>query len=191
MGKTLRTFIAVELHCDIQKILKDIQDDLKRSGADVKWVQPDHIHLTLKFLREISEEKIEAVLKGMESSLECFPTFSFRLNHLGAFPKTENPRIIWVGVDSGENELKRLAGVLEENLESLGFKKEERSFSPHLTIGRVRSSLNKFALSKMLKSYPPLQPMAQDVKNLVLFKSTLTSSGPLYEALKKIPLAAH
>ena len=190
MRQTLRTFIAVELPRDIQRILKGIQDELRKSGADVKWIQPDHIHLTLKFLGEIPEEKIEAVLKVMESSLECFAAFSFRLSHLGAFPKPENPRIIWVGVDSGENELKRLAGVLEKNLGSLGFKKEERGFAAHITLGRVRSSLNKFALSKLLKSYSLPQPMAQDVKNLVLFKSTLTSSGPLYEALKKIPLAA-
>jgi len=187
--RSLRTFIAIELDQGLQKILKGIQDDLRKTGADVKWVESHNIHLTLKFLGDVNEEKILSLGETMESSLRGYPAFSFDLNHLGAFPTVNSPKIVWVGVGSGGKEIGGLIRILEDNSETVGFKKEERGGSPHVTIGRVRSSLNKFALSKMMKSYSLPQPMTQNVKGVVLFKSTLTSSGPSYEALKKFPLA--
>lgn len=186
---TLRTFIAIELDPKLQSALHKVQDEFKKEGADVRWVKADNIHVTLKFLGEISPEKIDTVKGAMQKTFADVKPFSMGLTHLGAFPKLENPQIIWVGVTADRNSIKLIAESLEENLSKIGFKKEVRDFDPHVTLGRSRSAINKIALTKKLKAFKfPAEPLHQLVNQIVLFKSTLTPQGPVYEVLAKIEL---
>ncbi len=184
----LRTFIAVELDPAIQKELKSIQDHLKKSAADVTWVKPENIHVTLKFLGEISPEKAEIVKIVLKETLLGFQAFSFEMTHLGAFPKVENPRIIWAAIDAQEKNLSGMTKRLEQNLEQAGFKKDDQDFAPHITLGRLKTSTQKFALIKAIKAFNLTQPLIQEVTKVSLFKSTLTPQGPIYEALDCIDL---
>ncbi len=187
---TLRTFIAIELESPIQETLKKIQDHLRKSGAEVKWVNLENIHLTLKFLGDVSEEKIDSLVKNLKEVLLDRPDFTFDLTHLGAFPKPENPKIIWAGITVGKEEIAKIVSILEDRLHSIGFEKETRDFAPHVTLGRLHSSINRFALSELIKNYFFPQAMNQNAKQIILFKSTLTSSGPVYEPLEKFALKA-
>jgi len=190
----MRTFIAIELPDQIKDKLAELQALLKKSGADVKWVKPDNIHLTLKFLGEIDEEKAIKVAEIMEDTARGAQQFQINLSSCGAFPKIEFPRVIWVAIDPGDLEAKALSKDLEEKIEKLGIPKEERPFSAHITIGRVRSLLNKDKLIKALKeaeSYFGGKNIGFGVTKITLFKSALGPSGPSYAALKEVNIATN
>ncbi len=169
---------------DIRKALAQVESHLKYAGADVKWVKPEIVHLTLKFLGEIDEKKSAEVCAAMDSITRTVKSFELSVKNIGAFPKIEHPRVVWVGLDKGSAEIAALASQIDEALAHIGFNKESRPFSPHLTIGRVRSSLNKDKLKEKMvsatasidiSSVPPHQ-----VSSIVLFQSTLTPQGSIY-----------
>jgi 2'-5' RNA ligase len=187
----MRTFIAIELPQEIKDALGRLQGQLKASGADVKWVAPNNIHLTLKFLGEIDDSQLDGVKRIIEDVAKSQSCFSIHLSSLGAFPKINFPRVIWVGFSEGDTETKEIAKELEERIAKVGIPKETRPFSSHITIGRVRSALNR---EKLIQS---LQAIANDfdrqslfciVTKVTLFKSTLTPQGPIYEILKEANL---
>lgn len=187
----MRTFIAVELPPQIKEYLSSLQADFKSCNADVKWVEPQNIHITLKFLGEVKEEKIPLIKKIMDDLSRQINSFSVNLSSLGAFPNIESARVIWVGIKKGEKELTYLNRLLEEELSKLGIPKEKKAFSCHITLGRLRSNFNYQKLKeKILRCLQePLQKTEDfTVKSISLFKSTLTGLGPIYEALYRVNL---
>ena len=148
----MRTFIAIELSGEIKNSLAQIESHLKYSGADVKWVSPDNIHLTLKFLGEISEEKCEKVKAALDEVAKTSAPFEISIKDIGAFPKLESPRVIWVGLDKGAKEATELAKKIDLSLSKLGFQEETRPFAAHLTVGRVRSAKNRETLKEKIAS---------------------------------------
>jgi 2'-5' RNA ligase len=189
----MRTFIAIELPREIKDALGKLQARLKASGADVKWVKPENIHLTLKFLGETDEEKTAEIKNILADTAQNFKTFLIRPYSLGAFPKIQSPRVIWIGIDKGDSETKSIAGRLEERLAAIGIPKEERPFSSHITIGRVRSFLNRDKLIRELKNLGgkiEANPQEFPVTRLALFESTLTPQGPIYKPLQEVSLTA-
>ncbi len=187
----MRTFIAIELPKAIKDSLALLEDRLKNSGADVKWVEPRNIHLTLKFLGEVDQQKLEKIAEAMQSIAGNKKTFHLRVSSVGAFPKMEFPRIIWVGINKGDNETKEIAEGLEEKLAKLGIPKENHPFSSHITIGRVKSTLNR---DKLIQEFTAAEGMLKtgnlefNVERITLFQSTLTPNGPVYNPLKTADL---
>lgn len=179
----MRTFIAIELSQEIRDTLAQIASRLKYAGADVKWVEKDNIHLTLKFLGEISEEKAKLVAARLDTIAKETKPFEISLKDLGAFPKIDSPRVIWVGLDKGAKESTELAKKIGLALSKLGFQEEARPFAAHLTIGRVRSGLNKAALVEKMTSCQLSAISFQLIQSIALFKSTLTPKGPIYSKL--------
>ena len=188
----MRTFIAIELPGEIKNSLSHLQEQLKNAGADVKWVEPNNIHLTLKFLGEIDDKKLEGITKIIFDIAKEKNKFQIHISSLGAFPKIDFPRVIWVGVDIGDKETKQVAEELEEKTAKIGIPKEDRPFSSHITIGRTRSSLNRERLVQDLKNKAELSGVRLEfyVTKITLFKSTLTPHGPIYEVLKETNLKA-
>lgn len=182
----MRAFIAIELPEEARDFLRRLQGQLKTCGADAKWVAPSNIHLTLKFLGEIDERKLPEITAAMEAAVAEKHPFSVRLASLGAFPKIDYPRVIWVGIDKGDSEIKEVAKNLEESIARLGLPKEERPFSSHITVGRLRSQLNKDELAQALKTIK-IEPQGPEflAAKITLFKSVLAPSGPIYTALKE------
>ena len=187
----MRTFIAIELPKEIKDSLLKVQDKLKTSGADVKWVSPKNIHLTLKFLGEIDDKKLGKITQILEEITQDKNPYLLRLSSIGAFPKINFPRVIWVGTDRGDTETKQIANALEENIAKIGIPKEDRPLSCHITLGRVKSSLNREGLVENLNNlanYPQKLNLEFLVTKITLFKSTLTPKDPIYEALKEASL---
>ncbi len=184
MTNSLRTFIAIELTASIQKELEEIQRHLQRAKADVKWVAPNNIHLTLKFLGDTSTDQIEKLKSILSKITSPYQNFSMEINKLGVFPKPEYPKVIWVGISSGGEKIVEIVQKIEDDLQILGFAKEKRDFSPHITLGRVRSPLNKSPLIKTMQNFSFLQPLQQTVQAIRLIKSTLTAQGPIYETIE-------
>ena len=187
----MRAFIAIELPKEIRDSLANLQDKLKSTGADVKWVEPDNIHLTLKFLGEIDDQKLDKITSILENIAKDKNYFHICISSLGAFPRISSPRVIWVGIDTGEKETKEIVKALEGKIEKIGIPKEDRPFSSHITIGRTRSALNLQKLAKgleTLESDLKIKVAEFDVTKITLFKSTLTPKGPIYEVLKEASL---
>ncbi|MFZ5801293.1 MAG: RNA 2',3'-cyclic phosphodiesterase [Candidatus Omnitrophota bacterium] len=189
MPENLRLFIAVELGSPLREQLAEIQKELKKSGADAKWVKPENIHLTLKFLGATASDKVESISNALQEIALLTPGFSATASQLGAFPKIEYPRVIWVGISEGKTELENLGRKIEDRLFELGFSREERPFAAHLTLARIRSPLNRQSLVEKLKQ-AQFPAQTQLIREIILFKSTLTPKGPIYEALKRITLKA-
>ncbi len=189
----MRTFIAIELSEEIRGTLSQIQSHLKYSGADVKWGEKDNIHLTLKFLGEVSEEKAEKIKSILDEIGSQTKPFEINLKDIGAFPKIDYPRVIWVGLDKGAKESTELAQKIDDALSKIGFQKETRPFAAHLTIGRMRSSKNKEALKEKIESFRvtgngvrdtlPVTRNPFPVSSVIFFQSKLTPSGPIYTKL--------
>lgn len=184
--KKIRTFIAIRLPEETKDFLGKLQDILKISDADVKWVKKENIHLTLKFLGEIEKKKIDEIIKIIDNLSNSISVFQLEVSEIGAFPKKEYPRVIWAGLVSGDKEMRQIAKELDNAICKIGLPKESRSFSSHITLGRVRSSLNKKQLIEQLNylegNFPKPKPKCK-VDKITLLKSTLTPSGPIYEVL--------
>ena len=184
--RILRCFIALELPMEAQSELSQATAVLKGAGADVKWLEPENVHLTLKFLGEIPQSKVLQIGLAL-SKLKERRAIASRLGPLGAFPVPHKPRVVWAGLDDGQGELKNLFETMEAEMAALGFEREERAFVPHLTLGRVRSGQNLDELARLIAATRP-EPVAFTFRALTLMKSTLTPSGPLYEGLNTIYL---
>ncbi|NUM81037.1 RNA 2',3'-cyclic phosphodiesterase [bacterium] len=185
---TIRAFIAIELPPEIHRRLADVQHRFKPlfSQSRVTWVKPENIHLTLKFFGDIQPSMVETIEKACQN-LQTHSVFSLSLQSLGYFPNAKNPKVFWCGYDASD-ELNRLHLQLENDLLSLGFTKEEREFSPHLTLARFKElhSHDREALASAVEF--DLAAMTHTVDALTLFQSRLTPNGSIYSPLKKFPL---
>jgi 2'-5' RNA ligase len=188
---TLRTFIALPLPSQVQQTLEQWTQQLKqRQKHGVRWVNIANLHLTIKFLGDISPEKVAAIHKVMLKTAAEFSPFNFDLEGVGAFPDLKNPRVIWVGI-LAPPEMKELHHLLEKNLEPLGFPLEERSFSPHLTLGRIdrhASETEITHLAALLREPRDASLAGVPVDALHLYRSELRPNGPVYTVLHHVPL---
>jgi len=183
----MRTFIAVELPENIKNKIGELQTPLKRTNAFVSWVKPENIHITLKFLGEVPEEKINEVFSATEAALKETKKFKMNLKGTGAFPDFRRPRVIWVGTGKGGEELSNMANKIEEEMEKIGYPKENRKFSPHFTIGRVKSPKDIEKLMERVKT-TDFETEDIEVNEVTVMKSQLHPAGAIYTPLEKIPL---
>jgi 2'-5' RNA ligase len=159
---------------------------LRESRADVKWVTPANAHLTLKFLGDVDEEKIDEIAGKVSAACRGTRPFKMSLAGLGAFPNGRRPSVIWVGVEEGREFLSDLNEKIEKELEKMGFEREKRKFSPHLTIGRLRRQGQPGDLKDRLTA--DYRGGDSTVDRVFLMKSTLTPKGPIYEELRETTL---
>lgn len=179
----MRAFIAVEIDDPAKQKISELISDLKKSGADVKWITEDQMHLTLKFLGNIDGNKAREISDVLSSISNNLKSFTISLSDIGAFPNLNRPRVIWVGINKGAEHLKTISGKIETSLEKLGFEKEGREFNPHLTLGRLKTSKNLSELKKLLNETPFNSENNIKINELVLFQSTLTPKGAIYSKL--------
>jgi 2'-5' RNA ligase len=185
MAEGIRSFIAFDLENDsVLKRLAEAQAILSKTGADLKLVEPQNIHLTVRFLGNISLEMVDKVYEGMKK-VQFIP-FNVQLRSLGAFPDLRYPRVCWAGITEGADQLRGIFGQLEPNLRGLGFAPDPKGFSPHLTIARVRSSRNKAELAQCLRENASFDFGRISASCLRLKKSDLTPRGPIYSTLKEV-----
>ncbi len=181
----IRCFIAVEVYTPtIVKNILDIQSKLEVIGADIKFVEPHNLHLTLWFLGEITEQKLRQVMEALKKVK--FSKFSINLRGLGYFPGGGRINVIWVGVEDPSDTLRSIYLQLMKLLKPIGLRSEEREFTPHLTIGRVRSIKDKARLLSLIKDAAHLDFGVQYVDKLFLKRSVLTQKGPIYSNLLMI-----
>jgi 2'-5' RNA ligase len=160
-----------------------VQNLLVKTGADVKTVEPKNIHITMRFLGNIRLETVERILEGMK--MVQFAPFDVRILGVGAFPNVRYPRVVWAGITDGADQLRSIFVQLEPHIRSLGFSPDAKGFSPHLTIGRVRSGRNKAVLAQFVEENASFEFGVVRAACLRLKKSELTPRGPIYSTLKE------
>jgi 2'-5' RNA ligase len=177
----MRTFLAVEIPCSIRRKIETLIKGLQQENLPIKWVTYENLHITLKFLGEIDENQKKDITLLM-NKINKYEHFSVNLSSIGCFPNAQRPRVLWVGVEKGKDELTQIATDLDQTFVNLGFREEKR-FHAHVTIGRTRKPCNIHdVLGEEFKSkiFP--------VDAIVLFKSILTPQGAVYQVLEKYKL---
>ncbi len=185
----MRTFIAIDTPREVKESLVDLVDRFRSSGADVRWEPPGKLHATLKFLGETDSGQLERVVSTIETVAARATPFTIRYSALGCFPRMDDPRIVWVGVDDSRGALLSLQKDIEQSLLPLGFNPDDRPFHPHVTLGRVKTRRGLANLLRMLESVTfHTEPVS--VHGIELMRSELRPSGSVYTTLKSIPLTA-
>ncbi len=186
---TIRSFIAVEIDKINKQKISELIAQLKESNADVKWVSEDQMHLTLKFLGNTEQDKIQKVACILKSIADDFSAFSIKFSNIGAFPNTSRPRVIWMGIKDGSEILESFNNRIEAGLVKLGFEQESRQYKAHLTLGRVRSLKN---IPQLVKSIKEIERNYQynniRIDRIILFQTTLTPKGAIYTSLAQFML---
>ncbi|MBA7673993.1 RNA 2',3'-cyclic phosphodiesterase [subsurface metagenome] len=184
----IRTFIAINLNPEIREHLASLQNNLNIPESKIKWVEKNNLHLTMKFLGYISLEQTELIKSELKEIASRYSPFIIRLSsNIGVFPTYKMPRIIWVGIKEGISELKELYNSIENKLSNKGFPREDKDFSGHITIGRVKFIRDKTNFIQILKRIE-VNNFTQEVGSIDLMKSKLTPSGPIYDITAKLPL---
>ena len=189
----IRAFIAVSLSPEIYQNLEGVVRQLKERlpGVAVRWVTVKNVHLTLKFLGDVSVSNLEILTKILQSEASHHAPFEFSVGELGAFPSIRRPRVVWVGVEAPA-ELHALQHGIEVETQRLGYAREDREFSPHLTLGRVsRNATSKDVqrISEAVGSYKVGFLGAARVQAVNLYRSDLQPGGAVYTQLFSAPLS--
>ena len=184
----IRTFIAINISSELRKAFTVFIQELIKIGGDIKWAKPESIHVTLKFLGNLTVSRIEPVCEAIQKACEGFPAFRLKTDRKGAFPNLKRPRVFWVGLTRiGDDRLTGLQEMLEKALIEIGFDKEARQFHPHLTVGRVRSPRKMTEVTQRFMDYhfPEIEFTADRV---LIMKSELTAQGAIYAIQKAVRL---
>ena len=186
----MRAFIGVALPNLVRLSLTSLQRRLAESRADVKWVEPSNLHVTMRFLGEIDEARDQLVSDALRRVAVQSGAFETSLSRLGTFPSGSSPRVIWVGIERGQEELVRIAELLERQLTAIGLPGDNRRFVAHVTLGRVRSDRDLGQLVQALSATEWPAPPPWSTAAVTLYRSKLSPEGPHYTALLDVPLGA-
>lgn len=190
----LRLFISAHLSPDLLRAIGDLQNQLKRplTGLPLSWTRPEGIHLTLKFLGDTDAGRVDAIRVALQRAVEPHHPFELNVGGLGCFPNLRQPNVIWVGVDDPDRALQRLAASVDEATARLGWEKEKRPFTGHLTLARVkRDATNdqRRAIGEQIGQFGLPGPLGVlPVSSLHLMRSQLDPVGSIYTELAEIPL---
>jgi 2'-5' RNA ligase len=188
MPEQVRTFIAVLIPAEIRREIAVVQEGFVKVAPEVKWVAEDNYHVTMKFLGNVATDKLDGITDAIARAVEGIEEFDIEVNGAGAFPNPGRPRVVWIGVTSGHDQLAEIAKRIDKELEKLGFESEGRPFKSHITIGRVKDDRDGRALGPVMKETEVGRLGSVHVSYIALMKSELRREGPIYSVLSEIPL---
>lgn len=182
----IRAFLAIDLDNDLKPKINKIIKQFKQIDTRIKYVELLNLHLTLKFFGEIDSDGLKLLENKIENVVSEFKPFNVKVKGCGAFPNNNHIKVIWIGIDE-DSIIKELHDKLDSEFVKLGFDKDKK-FSTHLTIGRMKSAKNRNQVESVIEEFSDIEIGEMTVNNIVLKKSTLTPSGPIYEDLKVFEL---
>jgi RNA 2',3'-cyclic 3'-phosphodiesterase len=184
--ETMRLFIAIDIDKKIRDALSRLQQKLKTGvdikKGDVKWVEPDNIHLTLKFLGEVKDEKVADICNIVKDIADKYKSFDLDIEQLGCFGG-RIARVIWVGTGTGSDNLIRLAKDIDDHLALAGWGEEEKEFAGHLTICRIKNQKAGAKLAAICEDYKDFKAGVISVDSVLVYQSQLTPRGPIYSVV--------
>jgi 2'-5' RNA ligase len=190
MAETARTFIAIELPPQVHAHLADCQQRLRRAGGDVRWVRPDIIHLTLVFFGDVPADMLGDLEKTVREAAAPFGPLTMRVQGAGRFPPRGLPRTIWIGIEETSGGLAKLQAAIARATAAFAEKEEDRAYTPHLTLGRVKSPRGGRDLAGAVDAMSGATGPSFEAREVTIFKSDLSPQGPTYTPLARVPLEA-
>ena len=183
----MRLFVAIELTPEVRDALQEVQNALGRATDGVRWVRPELLHLTVKFLGETPDGEAPRVAGALARSAARSKRFEMQLTECGCFPPRGPVRIVWVGTHDGSGALQECVNAVEDEMEGIGFPIESRAFSPHLTIGRAKEGRSAGAVRSAVEG-GKVKPVRQSVCELTQMSSVLSPKGPSYNVVSRAKL---
>jgi 2'-5' RNA ligase len=188
MSTSIRTFIAVKLPETVLAAIGRVQERMATCGLNVRWVTTGNIHLTLKFLGEVDEDEVDGIAAVLTEAVHGFAPLRLAAAGVGVFPSVKRARVIWVGLAGQLPELAALQRSIENRLATIGYPHEKRSFSGHLTLGRVKGLIAAARLTTAMGAFVDFASETFEVDRVVLFKSDLRPTGASYTELRQVTL---
>ena len=186
MSDAFRAFVAIDLPESIRASIGAAQEALKSFGFRVKWVRPESIHLTLKFLGNIDANQTDAIVNAMTLAARGYAALHLNASGIGVFPNARRPRVIWIGLGGQVDHLKSLQQTLEAHLADLGFPAEKRPFKGHLTLGRVKGKIAADRMQAALDKFNAFKSKGFAANRIILFKSELQPTGAVYTKIARV-----
>lgn len=184
----MRAFIAIEIPDEIKKEMIGIQEQLRTTKVDAGWPRPEGVHLTLKFLGEIPEARIPEIMDSIRTAAEGIGPFRLEVRGVGAFPNPKNARVVWIGLGGEVETLTKLQARVEDALSRIGMAREERAFTPHLTVGRIKFIRSRDRWLKALDEMKDIVLPGFDAAAVSLMRSELKPSGAVYTEMGRVEL---
>jgi 2'-5' RNA ligase len=187
----VRTFLGIDLGEEIRDRLVSLQADLGTIASDVKWVEPDNLHLTLLFLGEVEQREVLDICRAGQNAVAELPVFTMSIEGAGCFPNSRRPRTLWVGVGEGSEEVCAVHDAIEAPLLEMGsYRRETRAYVPHVTLGRVKGDRPNDELAKALTKNQTWSAGDVLVREVQVMSSELTRDGPIYTVLGRAKLSS-
>lgn len=187
VSELIRTFIAVEIeNKGVLRKLIEVRDQLASTGADIKPVEDENIHLTIRFIGEVPEALVRALCDEIKNVK--YPKFQMHIKGIGVFPNMSRPRVIWAGVSEGADRLIDLAKIIEAIVRKIGIPPDREEFVPHITIARVKGLRNIDKLIKAIYNFTNIDFGVSEITGIYVKKSVLTPRGPIYSNLCSVNL---
>jgi 2'-5' RNA ligase len=183
----MRSFIAINLPATVKSEIGEIVTQLRPAGPPARWVPADNVHLTLKFLDEIEADQVGPLVEAIERASIGVPPFDLALGGFGVFPNPRRARVFWIGIESGAEALRGLAQAIDDRVRKLGFPREKRAFSAHLTLARLRRPAPAETLVTAAERLGYHSDPAR-ITRIDLMRSVLSPSGAQYTVLESVPL---
>jgi RNA 2',3'-cyclic 3'-phosphodiesterase len=184
----MRTFVSIEIPDDIKKKISDLIEKAKLHLTPIKWVENKNLHVTLKFIGQVEDDKIMSIIDCVKDSIKGTRPFSLSFAGMGLFPDAKHPNVLWVGIDKGSDKAKELSEKIECRITKEGYRGEEKDFTAHLTIGRIKEKIDIESLSKFVQKNGNVDLGSFKVGHISIMKSTLREAGPIYDEIEKITL---
>jgi len=184
----IRTFIAVNVSDATRRMIDTLQMIFIHSRRLIRFVPPENVHVTLKFLGDIDPEIMPELITKIETSIRSLRKFDYICAGTGVFPNVRRPRVLWLGITQGSEMLTNLSKTLDESLKAMPIESEEREFKAHITLGRIKEFRKPVPELDQFLAYP-FKPTHNPVDEVILFKSTLTPSGAIYTPLHNFTLS--
>jgi 2'-5' RNA ligase len=184
----MRTFIAIELPEEIKERIAAVQHQLRAAGPGANWTRPEGIHLTLKFLGEVEEEKAPGIIEALQGACRGTEPLRLKIAGAGAFPNVKVPRVLWLGVQGDIERLATLQAAVEDAMERQGFERENRKFSPHLTLARIKFPKPRDNWAAVIEKIKDVDLGGFEAERVSLMKSELKRDGAIYTEIGKMEL---
>lgn len=185
----MRAFLAIEIPAELQETLTTLRDQWRHSGARASWVRPENMHLTLRFLGEVSREQMDQMAGVLEGAYAAMPALTLAARGVGAFPNRRKPGVVWVGVEALSGDLAAVQQCAEEAARGIGLPPETKAFHPHITLARIRDSRGIGALPALMAAAEHFDGGAFTAEAVSLFESELRPGGPIYRREREFHLS--
>ncbi len=179
----LRTFIAFHLPGPVREHIRDIQDRLRPCGFRMRWVRPESVHLTLKFLGDIDPAAVEPITGALSEAVAGVPPVRLSLGGIGVFPTVRRARVLWVGLRGDTHPLIQIQKRIDTVMEGCGFPRETRPFKAHLTLGRAKGVLDPRRLAEIIEDFADMEAEPFTADEVILYRSELKPDGAVYTRL--------